>query len=54
MRTFASLMYFEREIMECKMEMEETINVWITLASYYKLLDITIPVREKCGLDRKT
>jgi hypothetical protein len=53
MRTFASLMDFEREIMECKMEMEETINALITLASHYKLLDIIIPVPEKCGLDRK-
>jgi hypothetical protein len=47
-------MDFEWEIMECKMEMEETINAWISLASHYKLLDIIIPVPEKCGWDRRT
>jgi hypothetical protein len=47
-------MDLEWEIMECKMEMEGTINAQISLASYYKLLDIIIPVPEKCGWDRET
>jgi hypothetical protein len=46
-------MDFDREIMEFKLEMEETINAWISLAFHYKLLDIIIPVPEKCGWSRK-
>jgi hypothetical protein len=53
-------MDLESGIMECKMELEETINAWVSHASRYKILDIIIAVpeeiqddREKCVWDRK-